>query len=302
MKDSIREKIEQLKRERNAVILAHNYQTDEVQQIGDFLGDSLDLSRRAAESDAEVIVFCGVRFMAETASILCPDKVVLMPDAGADCPMARMITAAQLRELKGRHPGAVVVCYVNSSAEVKAESGVCCTSANAEAVINSVEKDRPVIFVPDKYLGTYAASRTERELILVHGYCPTHMCILPDDITRLRERYPGAKVMVHPECTPEVTAIADVVTSTSGMCRYAGECDAKVFIVGTEVGLLHRLRRENPSKDFIPASEQAVCPNMKLHTPEKVLWALEDLQHEVRVPEDIQRKARRSLDRMLSIR
>jgi len=294
------ERIRELKARRNAVILVHNYQRPELQDIADFLGDSLGLSRRAAETDADVIVFCGVHFMAETASILCPDKAVLMPDPASDCPMARMITAGELRALKQGYPDAAVVCYVNSTAEVKAESDLCCTSANAAEVLSSIEPDRPVIFVPDKYLGAHAAAQTGRDLILWEGYCPVHACITPQDIDRARAEHPHAAVIVHPECLPEVSAKADAVESTSGMCRYAREADARELVVGTEVGLLYRLRKENPQKAFYPASRAAVCPNMKRNTLEKVLWSLEDLRHEIRVPDDVRTAARRAIEAMVA--
>jgi len=298
--ESLKERIAEWKSRRNAILLVHNYQLPEVQDVADYVGDSLELSRKAAASRAEVIVFCGVHFMAETASILCPDGTVLLPDPRSDCPMARMITAPRLRELKRRHPGAVVVCYVNSTADVKAESDLCCTSANAQEVVESIPPDREIIFVPDKYLGAYTAARTGRELVLWEGYCPTHACITPQDIERARAEHPGAAVMVHPECLPEVCALADVVASTSGMCRFARESHACEFVVGTEVGLLHRLRKENPDKLFWPASEAAVCANMKRNTLEKVLWALESMEHEVRVEPQVRERAMSAIEAMVS--
>ena len=299
---SIPGRIKELKALRNAVILAHNYQLPEVQEIADYVGDSLELSRRAAATAAGVIVFCGVHFMAETASILCPDKTVLLPDLESGCPMADMMDAQQLRELKGKYPDAAVVCYVNSSAEVKAECDLCCTSANACDVVRSIGSDRRIIFVPDKYLGSYVAEQTKRELILWPGYCPTHALITPQHVEKAKAQHPGAAVMVHPECIPAVTHMADAVLSTSGMCRFARETKAREIIVGTEVGLLYRLKKENPDKVFIPVTEAALCPNMKLNTVEKVLWALEELKHEVRVPPDIRRRARRALDAMVATR
>ncbi|RKY62766.1 MAG: quinolinate synthase [Candidatus Latescibacterota bacterium] len=293
------ERIMKLKKDRNAVILVHNYQPGEVQDIADFLGDSLELSRKAAESDADVIVFCGVRFMAETAAILCPDKTVLLPDPEAGCPLADMVTVEALRRKKAEHPEAFVVCYVNSSAEVKAESDVCCTSANAVRIVEQI--DGKVLFVPDQYLGRHVASRTGKELILWPGFCPVHMNILPQDIEELKREHPEARVVVHPECRPEVTALADEVLSTGGMCRYAGETESQTLIVGTEVGILHRLRRENPGKTFLPASERAVCSNMKRITPEKVLHSLEDLSPRVEVPEDIRLRAKAALDAMVQV-
>jgi len=289
-----------LKRERNAVILAHNYQLGEVQDIADFVGDSLQLSQNAAKTEADVIVFCGVHFMAETASILCPDKVVLLPDIHAGCPMADMITTERLRERKRELPGATVVCYINSSAEVKAESDVCCTSANAVKVIESLDA-KEILFVPDQYLGHYISTKTNKRMILWPGFCATHIRIQPQYITALRREYPQAKVVVHPECRPEVIALADEVLSTGGMCRYASKSEVREMIVGTEIGIIHRLRKENPGKKFIPASEQAVCPRMKLITLERVLWSLQEMTPEVKVPEEIRLKAKAAVDRMLQV-
>jgi quinolinate synthase len=294
------EKILQLKRQRNAVILAHNYQLGEVQDIADFVGDSLGLSQKAAETDAEVIVFCGVHFMAETASILCPDKVVLLPDIHAGCPMADMITAEKLRQRKKELPDAAVVCYVNSTAEVKAESDICCTSANAVKVVESLDA-REILFVPDQYLGHYISTKTNKKMILWPGFCHTHIRIQPQHITNLRQEYPQAKVVVHPECRPEVIALADEVLSTGGLCRYASRSEVKEVIVGTEIGIIHRLRKENPGKKFIPASEQAVCPRMKLITLEGILWSLQEMTPEIKVPEAIRLRARVAVDKMLKV-
>jgi len=294
------EKILRLKKKRNAVILVHNYQLGEVQDIADFVGDSLDLSQKAAKTDASVIVFCGVHFMAETASILCPDKTVLLPDMNAGCPMANMITAPQLRAEKKEHPKATVVCYINSTAVVKAESDVCCTSANAIGVIESLAADE-ILFVPDQYLGHYISTKTGKKMILWPGFCPTHVRILPEHITKLKHEYPEAKVVVHPECRPGVIALADEVLSTSGMIRFAKREDVRQMIVGTEIGIIYRLRKENPGKQFIPVSEQAVCPNMKLITLEKVLWSLEEMAPVVKVPERIRLKAKKAVDRMLEV-
>ncbi|MBA7626226.1 Quinolinate synthase A [subsurface metagenome] len=294
------EKILKLKQDRNAVILVHNYQLGEVQDIADFVGDSLELSQNAAKTTAEVIVFCGVHFMAETASILCPEKTVLLPDAHAGCPMADMITAEQLRQRKEELPGATVVCYVNSTAEVKAESDICCTSANAVKVVQSLDNNE-VLFIPDQYLGHYASTKTDKKIVLWPGYCPTHVRIQPQDIIRLKQEYPRAKVIVHPECRPEVIALADETLSTGGMIRYARREDVNEMIVGTEIGIIHRLKKEHPDKKFIPVSEQAICPNMKLITLEKVLWSLEEMSPEVRVPEAIRIKAKAAVDKMLAI-
>ena len=298
-------KIKELKKKRNAIILAHNYQLPEVQDIADYRGDSLELSRIAAKTNAEVIVFCGVYFMAETASILSPDKKVIMPDTSAGCPMANMMNAQDLRKLKQEHPQAVVVGYVNTSAEVKAELDYCCTSTNAVAIVNAITKEsggkKEIIFVPDKYLADYVSKKSGRKLISWHGFCPTHVKILPEDVKREKKFHPRAKVMVHPECLSSVVALADAALSTSQMSKYAKENPAKEFIVGTEIGLIYRLKQDNPDKEFYPASERAVCPNMKRTTQEKVLWALEELKEEVRVSEDIRNKARLAIDRMLAI-
>jgi quinolinate synthase len=299
--DDLTEKIQALKKKRNAVILVHNYQLPEVQDIADFRGDSLELSRIAAKTEAKVIVFCGVHFMAETASILSPDKKVLMPDANAGCPMANMIKAEDIRRLKEKHPQAMVVGYVNTSAEVKAELDYCCTSTNAVAVVKALKDAKEIIFVPDKYLADFVSRNTGRKLIAWNGFCPTHVKILPEDIKREKDFHPQAKVMVHPECLPSVVALADVALSTSQMCKFAQETEAKEMIVGTEVGLMYRLKQDNPTKEFYPASERAVCPNMKRNTQEKILWALEELKEEVRVPEDIRQRARGAIDRMLQI-
>jgi quinolinate synthase len=292
------EKILGLKKRKDAVILAHNYQLGEVQDIADFVGDSLELSQSAAKTDAAVILFCGVHFMAETASILCPDKVVLLPDMHAGCPMANMITAERLWEKKREHPRAVVVCYINSSAEVKAESDICCTSANAVELIESLDAQE-ILFVPDQYLGHYVSTKTGKKMILWPGFCPTHARIQPERIKKLKQEYPHAKAVVHPECRPEVITLADEVLSTGGMCRYAKRDEVREMIVGTEIGIIHRLRKENPDKKFIPVSEQAICPNMKLITLDKVLWSLEEMESEVKVPEAIRLRAKVAVDKML---
>ncbi|MFZ5800356.1 MAG: quinolinate synthase NadA [Candidatus Omnitrophota bacterium] len=300
--ERIIEKINKLKKERHAIILAHNYQLPEVQDIADYHGDSLELSRIAAKTEAEVVIFCGVHFMAETASILCPEKTILIPDFNAGCPMANMITAEDLRQLKSRHPKAAVVGYVNTSAEVKAELDICCTSTNAVEVINTLKREEEIIFVPDKYLADYASKKTGRRLISWDGYCPTHVKIRPEDIIKQIRLHPHAKVIVHPECIPEVIALADVALSTGRMCKFAKESEAKEFIVGTEVGIIHRLHKDNPGKKFYPASELPVCPNMKRTNLEKVLWSLEEMQYAVRVPDPIRQKAKRAIDRMLAIK
>jgi len=294
------EKIIAARKKRGAIILAHNYQLGQVQDIADFVGDSLELSQKAAKTDANVIVFCGVHFMAETASILCPDKVVLLPEIHANCPMADMITAERLRDKKKEHPKAKVVCYVNSSAEVKAESDICCTSANAVRVTESLNSEE-ILFVPDQYLGNYVSTMTNKKIIPWPGYCSTHAKIQSWHITDLKKRYPQAKVVIHPECRPEVIALADEVLSTGGLCRYASRDDVKEVIVGTESGIIHRLQKENPGKKFIAVSSHAICPRMKLTTLESVLWSLEEMSHEIKVAEEIRIKAKKAVDRMLNI-
>ncbi len=294
------EKILSLRKKRRAVILAHNYQLGEVQDIADFVGDSLELSQNAARTDAEVIVFCGVHFMAETVSILCPDKTVLLPDMNAGCPMADMVTAERLRRRKRELPGAIVVCYINSSAEVKAESDICCTSANAIKVIESLDA-REILFVPDQYLGHYISTKTDKKMTLWPGFCPTHMRIQPEHLKRLRREYPQAKVVVHPECRAEVIALADEVLGTGGICRYARREDIDTMIVGTEIGIIHRLRKENPGKKLIPASEQAICPRMKLITLESILWSLQEMAPEVKVAEEVRSRAKAAVHKMLEL-
>ncbi len=293
-------RIKQLKNERNAIILAHNYQRADVQDIADFVGDSFGLSQKAVASGADVIVFCGVDFMAESAAVLNPEKTVLMPELSAQCPMAAMITPEALRLEKEKNPGAAVVCYVNTSAAVKAESDICCTSANAIKVVNSL-KESEIIFVPDRNLALYVAAHTEKKIIPWNGYCPTHHLILPGDILLEKEEHPEAEILVHPECRPEVVALADKVLSTSGMLKYAAQSSSKEFIIGTEIGLLHRLSKENPDKRFIPATRYAVCSNMKMNTLSSIIRALEKNEHVITVPENIRVKAKLALDRMLEV-
>jgi len=296
----LEEQILELKKARNAVILAHNYQRGEVQDIADFTGDSLQLSQQAAGTGADVVVFCGVHFMAETAAILCPDKTVLLPDEKSGCPMADMITAEQLLRKKRELPGAAVVCYVNTSAAVKAESDICCTSANAVRVVQSLGSES-LLFIPDQYLGSYVAGRTGKKMALWPGYCPTHAKIMPEDILRQRQLFPRAKVVVHPECRPETISLADEVLSTGGMCRYARRDDVSELIIGTETGIIHRLAKENPGKKFVPASEKAVCPNMKRITLDKVLRSLQEMSPRVTVPEPVRLRALAAVDRMLAV-
>lgn len=296
---TIEARIRELAKARKAVILAHNYQTPAVQDIADFCGDSLELSRKAAATDAEVIVFCGVYFMAETAAILSPHKTVLIPDPQAGCPMVTMAPVEAVRELKAKYPGAIVVTYVNSSAEVKAESDICCTSANAAGIVAKLPADAEILFVPDQHLGHYVQTVTGRRMILYPGCCPTHAKLTPDDIVAARQAHPGAAVMIHPECRAEAVALADAVLSTSGMLRYPKTSPARTFIVATETDMLHRLRKDYPDREFFPASDCLVCPNMKRITLEKVLWSLEDMQYAVTVPEPIRLKALQAVERMI---
>ena len=295
------DEIRELARRSNAVILAHNYCLPEVQDVADFTGDSLELARKAAATEADAIVFCGVYFMAETAKILNPSKRVLLPDPSAGCPMADMITGAQLRELKAKHPGARAVCYVNSTAEVKAECDICVTSGNAERVMATFAPGEEIIFVPDRHLGSHVMGLLGRKYILWPGYCPTHHALTPKAIAEARTRHPHAPVMVHPECPEDVRAAADERLSTGGMCKFARESAAREFLVGTETGILHRLRMENPGKAFYPVNERLVCPNMKKTTLEKVLRSLQTGEHEIVVPEGIAVRAKRAIDAMLAI-
>ena len=295
------EEIALLKKERNAVILAHNYTRGEVQDVADYTGDSLELARRATQVDADVIVFCGVWFMAETAKILNPAKTVLIPDPSAGCPMADMITGAQLRELKAQNPGAKAVCYVNSTAEVKAECDICVTSGNAEKVMSRFAPDEKILFVPDQHLGGHVSGLLNRSYTLWPGFCPIHAAITVESIETARRLHPGAPVLVHPECSKDVRDAADHQLSTGGMCQFARESDAKEFIVGTEVGILHRLRKENPGKIFHPVSEEIVCSDMKKITLENLADCLREMKHEVAVPEEISIRAKRAIDAMLAI-
>jgi quinolinate synthase len=290
-----------LKQEKNAVILVHNYQRLEVQEIADFIGDSLELSQKAAKTEGDVIVFCGVHFMAETAYLVNPGKTVLLPEMEAGCPMADMITVEKLIEKKKEIPGAIVVCYVNSSAAVKAESDICCTSANAVRVVQSLPANREIIFIPDQYLGQWVAQKTGREMHLWPGYCPTHMRIMGKKILEEKRKHPGAMALVHPECRPDAKEAADEVLSTGGMIRYVRESSAKEFIIGTETGILHRLEKENPGKIFIPVNSKAVCPNMKKITLEKVLWSLQEMRNVITVPKSIRIKALSTVNRMLAL-
>jgi len=290
-----------LKRERDAVILAHNYQIAPVQEAADLVGDSLELSRAAARLEADVIIFCGVDFMAETAAILSPAKTVVLPAAGAFCPMAHMIDAEQLRDMKSLYPEAAVVCYVNSTAEVKAESDICCTSANGVQVVASLE-EKEVIFVPDGNLAAYVARFTRKLIIPWNGYCYVHDRFRAEDVHAARRLHPDAEVLVHPECRPEVIDLADYVYSTSGMSRHAMKSEGREFVIGTEVGMIYRLKKDSPEKEFYPLSEKAVCENMKKTDLSMVERALQTLEPKVRVPGDVAERARKAIERMLEVK
>ena len=297
------EKILRLKKEKKAVILAHNYQRPEIQDMADYIGDSIELSRKAAEEkDAEMIVFSAVDFMAESAAILNPGKKVLLPCLGARCPMAQMLTVDEIKRAKKLYPKAPVVLYVNTLAVCKAQCDICCTSANAVEVIKSLDAET-VLFGPDKNLAEYVSEKTGKTLIPIpeNGFCPTHLLFQPEDVKVLKIQHPDATVMVHPECSSEMRAVADFVGSTSKMCRYAKESSAESFIVGTEEGILHRLRKENPGKNFFLAYEGAVCPNMKLTRLEQLYAALKEEKNVVKVPESVAKKARGSLERMFAV-
>ena len=301
---NLRDEIQRLKKEKKAVILAHNYQRPEIQDIADYVGDSIELSRKAMlEEDAEIILFAAVDFMAESAAVLNPSKKVLLPSLGARCPMAQMLTVDEIKRLKVQYPNAPVVLYVNTLASSKAYCDICCTSANAVEVVNSLDADT-VLFGPDRNLSEYVAEKTGKTLIPIPewGFCPTHLLFQPEDVTVLKQQYPNAVVMVHPECSTEMRRTADFVGSTSKMCRYARETTANTIIVGTEEGLLHRLRKENPEKEFIIAYEDAVCPNMKLITLDRVYLSLKNEKHVIRIPEPIAEKARIALERMFQVK
>jgi quinolinate synthase len=303
---TMHEEIRALAKEREAVILAHNYQVPEVQDVADYVGDSLGLSREAASTDAEAIVFCGVHFMAETAVILSPDKTVLIPDLDAGCSLAASITADQLREWKAENPGAVVVSYVNTTAEVKAESDYCCTSGNAKAVIESIPEDREILFLPDMYLGLWLERVTGRKLRIWLGECHVHAGIRPQDIDRWQAEAPDAELLVHPECGCASQCMAfgngrTHILSTEGMIRFAKESPKQRFLVATETGIIHRLNKEAPEKRFEAVSEKAICRYMKMITLEKLRDSLRDWKHVVTVPDDIAARARGAIDRMVAI-
>ncbi|OBR68449.1 quinolinate synthase [Paenibacillus oryzae] len=297
----LRERLMQLKKERNAIILAHYYQRDEIQEVADFRGDSFLLAQKAAATDADVIVFCGVHFMGESAKILAPNKTVIIPDERAGCPMADMVNVDGLRKLKAQHPNATVVTYINSSAEIKAETDICCTSANAVKVVNSVEGDE-VIWVPDKNLGHYVQQNTDKKMIIWEGYCNTHDMLTVKDVEEMKAKHPGAQFVVHPECRPEVVELGDFVGSTTAIIKYCKESDCKEFIVGTEDGTGYQLRLDSPDKTFHFASKYLVCPNMKVNNLKKLVKALETMQPQIYVPPHVADQARLSLERMLQVK
>jgi len=296
----LRERLLELKKERNAIILAHYYQRDEIQEVADFRGDSLLLAQKAAQTDADVIVFCGVHFMGESAKILAPSKTVIIPDERAGCPMADMVNVDGLRALKRQHPNAKVVTYINSSAEIKAETDIVCTSANAVKIVNSVEGDE-VIWVPDKNLGDWVSKQTDKKMIIWEGYCNTHDMLTVKDVEEMRILHPNAQFVVHPECRPEVVKLADFIGSTTAIIKYCRESDCQEFIVGTEDGTGYQLRKDSPNKQFHFATKYLVCPNMKVNNLKKLVRCLENMEPEIYVPPHIADQARISLERMLQV-
>ncbi len=295
-------RINELRKEHKAVILAHNYVLGEVQDIADFVGDSLELSIKAAATQAPVIVFCGVSFMAETAKLLAPNSTVLLPEVSAGCPMADMASAEAVRALRKEHPDAVFVAYVNTTAAVKAEVDICCTSANAEKIVSSIPEDKEIVFLPDQNLGGNVMKKLNRKMILFPGYCPTHHRVTPEQLDAMRQQYPAAPIMVHPECPVEVTAKADAALSTGGMLKFVKESPAKQIIVGTESGIIHRLRKENPDKEFIALAPAPRCMNMKKITLESVLKSLEEMQTPVELPQAMIQRAKLPIERMLAVK
>lgn len=299
--NSIVTEIKKLKKEKNAVILAHCYQNVEVDEVADYVGDSLYLSQMAAKTDADIIVFAGVYFMAQTAKILNPNKKVLLPRLESGCLMADMINLEQLREFKAKHSNIPTVCYINSTAEVKTECDICCTSSNALKIVKSLNAEK-VLFLPDTYLGKWVESQLEGvEVITYPGYCPTHLRIKPEDIIDAKKKYPNAKVLAHPECHKEVVKLADYTGSTTGIMKYAIQSEAKQFIISTEKGVVDRLKRDYPEKEFILIKDNIVCPNMKWHTLDDIYNALNNEQHEINVDENTAQKALKCIDRMLEV-
>lgn len=297
----LRERLEQLKKERNAIILAHYYQRDEIQEVADFRGDSFLLAQKAAETDAEVIVFCGVHFMGESAKILAPNKTVIIPDERAGCPMADMVNVEGLRKLKAQHPNAKVVTYINSSAEIKAETDICCTSSNAVKVIESLDAEE-IIWVPDKNLGHYVQEKTGKNLIIWEGYCNTHDMLTVKDVVEMKAKYPNAAFVVHPECRPEVVEMGDFVGSTTALIDYCKNSAHTEFIVGTEDGTGYQLRKDSPNKAFHFATKYLVCPNMKVNNLKKLVKCLETMQPQIYVPPQVAERAKLSLERMLQVK
>ena len=301
--DQLKTEVRRLARERDAVILAHNYQESDIQDVADFTGDSLNLAKQARATSAKIIVFCGVHFMAETAAMLNPAKLVLIPDLQAGCSLADMVVPHQIRQWKAAHSQGVVVCYVNTSAAVKAECDYCCTSANGINVIESIPADREILFVPDYYLGTYLKTKTKRNIEVWKGYCPAHAVILPERVDALRDAHPDAEFLMHPECgcLTKQMDLADQILSTEGMVQHVRTSPAKTFIIATETGILSRMQKDNPEKTFLPASEQAACHHMQRNTLKKVLWSLATLQHRITVDPTLARRALVPIERMMAV-
>jgi quinolinate synthase len=296
----ITRKIEALKKERNALIVAHNYQPAETQDIADFVGDALEMTRKAVESDADVIIVGGVVCMAETIAVACPDKKVILPDLNAGCTLSNMITAKRLNARKEQYPDATVACYINTTAEVKAEIDICYAETDAIKVVEDLPADKELMYIPDQYMGDFVATQTGRELVLWPGYCSPIVKIRPEDIKARKEEHPEAVVVAHTQCIPQVKQLADFVTGTGGIVKFARETDAKEVIVAAEVGIIHRLEKENPDKVFIAASELGECATMKLVTPETILWSLEKLEPVIEIPGEIREKAKPVVDAMLA--
>jgi len=301
-KKDLKEKIRQLKKEKNAVIIVHNYQRDEIQDIADISGDSLALSQAAVRADAKVIVFCGVDFMAESASILNPNKIVLLPVKEAGCPMADMVTVERLKEKRKEYPNAAVVCYVNSSAAIKAESDICCTSSNAIQIVESLKDYKEIIFIPDKNLGRYVQNNVpDKKIILWEGFCPTHIRVSKEEVLSAKELHPDAEILAHPECNPDVLSVSDQICSTGGMFKYVKSAKSKSFIIATESGMLYGLKKANPDKDFYVPTDRLVCPTMKLTTLGWIAHSLEAMEQQIRITGEVREKSYKVLERMLKV-
>jgi quinolinate synthase len=301
-KEDLKKKILELKKERGAVIIVHNYQRDEIQDIADISGDSLALSQAVVRVDAKVIVFCGVDFMAESASILNPEKIVLLPVREAGCPMADMVTVERLREKKKKHPNAAIVCYVNSSAEIKAESDICCTSSNAIQIVKSLKDYKEIIFIPDKNLGRYVQNNApDKKIILWEGFCPTHIRVSKEEVLKMKELHPEAEILAHPECNLDILSVSDAICSTAGMFKHAKSSKSKSFIIVTEAGMLYGLKKANPDKEFYVPTERLVCPTMKLTTLGWVAHSLEAMEHQIKIAGEIREKGYKALARMLEV-